>query len=435
MPAKTANSNKSKGKKLVSKNRFSRLELGIFVLIFAVVGAVVLWISFAAPTAPNVYLTPSTTVAGTNTTFTMQLRENSGTTPVNFVEATFTFPTTIIGCVSVDGTGSSFSTVPQNGTVCSTGSGSVSVDRGTAAVAGNSVTGDQLIATITFTTKSTGGTANFAFTNATKLYNATTDVDILGGTANTTGTSFTVDTTPPTVNITSPTSGASLSGATSTPITISVSASDASSAVKKVEFYDGASLLGSDTSSPYSFSWNVSGTGTLGSHSLTAKAYDTFNNVATSSTVNVTLADKTAPSIPGAFKSTGSDLTSISLSWTASTDNIGVANYKLSRNGSLISTLGSSSLTYTDTGLANTTSYTYSIVAIDAAGNASAAATVSAQTSTPIPGDLDDNGHVDSADLAIMIVNYGTTFSGADIDGNGVVDGHDFAILLTHYGQ
>jgi hypothetical protein len=52
-----------------------------------------------------------------------------------------------------------------------------------------------------------------------------------------------------------------------------------------------------------------------------------------------------------------------------------------------------------------------------------------------LPGDLDGNNKVDSADLAIMIVNYGTTFSGADITGDGIVNGADFAQLLTNYGE
>jgi hypothetical protein len=52
-----------------------------------------------------------------------------------------------------------------------------------------------------------------------------------------------------------------------------------------------------------------------------------------------------------------------------------------------------------------------------------------------LPGDLDGNNKVDSADLAIMIVNYGTTFSGADITADGIVNGADFSTLLSHMGE
>jgi hypothetical protein len=58
-----------------------------------------------------------------------------------------------------------------------------------------------------------------------------------------------------------------------------------------------------------------------------------------------------------------------------------------------------------------------------------------ASPNSSLPGYLDGNNKVDSADLAIMIVNYGTTFSGADITGDGMVNGADFSTLLSHMGE
>ncbi|MBO0794856.1 MAG: cellulose binding domain-containing protein, partial [Ktedonobacteraceae bacterium] len=90
---------------------------------------------------------------------------------------------------------------------------------------------------------------------------------------------------PPTVSITSPANGATFTPPAS--ITIAASASTSSGTISKVEFYNGATLLGTDTSSPYSFAWsNVA----AGSYTLTAKAYDSNNGSATSSAVNITVA-------------------------------------------------------------------------------------------------------------------------------------------------
>src|SRR3990167_6681558 len=89
------------------------------------------------------------------------------------------------------------------------------------------------------------------------------------------------DTTPPSVSITSPTNGATVSGT----VTLAANASDNVS-VAKVEFYLDGSLKSTDTSSPYSYSWDTTTT-INGSHTLSAKAYDALVNVGTSSTVSV----------------------------------------------------------------------------------------------------------------------------------------------------
>lgn len=91
------------------------------------------------------------------------------------------------------------------------------------------------------------------------------------------------DTTAPTVSITAPTNGTTISGTT----TVSASATD-DVAVSKVEFYVDGTLKSTDTSSPYSFSL-LSSSLTTGSHTLTAKAYDTSNNSTTSAAVGVTV--------------------------------------------------------------------------------------------------------------------------------------------------
>jgi hypothetical protein len=92
-----------------------------------------------------------------------------------------------------------------------------------------------------------------------------------------------VDNTAPTVTITSPASGAKIFLST----TLQASASD-TSAITQVVFYDGASVIGTDTSAPYSVGWSTLLV-TRGQHTLTAKATDAAGNVGTSAAVVVTV--------------------------------------------------------------------------------------------------------------------------------------------------
>lgn len=93
------------------------------------------------------------------------------------------------------------------------------------------------------------------------------------------------DTTAPTVSITSPANGATVSGT----VTISATASD-NVGVTKVQFYSagGSYLIGTDTTSPYSISWATKGYVANGSQTLVVKAYDAAGNVGTKS-ITVTI--------------------------------------------------------------------------------------------------------------------------------------------------
>ncbi|MDB4895338.1 MAG: DNA-binding protein [Firmicutes bacterium] len=95
----------------------------------------------------------------------------------------------------------------------------------------------------------------------------------------------TPDTTAPTVSLTAPAAGSTVSGTT----TVSASASD-NVGVTKVEFYLDGALQSTDTASPYSWSWDTT-TASNASHSLTAKAYDAAGNVSTATAVSVTVSN------------------------------------------------------------------------------------------------------------------------------------------------
>ena len=86
----------------------------------------------------------------------------------------------------------------------------------------------------------------------------------------------------PTVNITSPANNATFTSLAS--IAITANAVDVDGTVSKVDFYNGATLLGTDNTSPYAYTWNGVAAGT---YAITAKATDNANAVTTSSTVNV----------------------------------------------------------------------------------------------------------------------------------------------------
>ena len=95
------------------------------------------------------------------------------------------------------------------------------------------------------------------------------------------------DTQAPSVSLTAPANGATVSGT----VAVSATATD-NVGVTRVEFYRGTTLLGTDTTATggnqYSVNWNTTQS-TNGPHSITARAYDAANNIATSQPRNVTV--------------------------------------------------------------------------------------------------------------------------------------------------
>jgi chitodextrinase len=90
--------------------------------------------------------------------------------------------------------------------------------------------------------------------------------------------------------------------------------------------------------------------------------------------------DTTPPTAPTNLAASGTTASSTNLTWTASTDNVGVTGYQVLRNGSVVTTVTATSST--DSGLAASTTYSYQVKALDAAGNVSAGSnTVSVTTS------------------------------------------------------
>ncbi|WP_164821428.1 fibronectin type III domain-containing protein [Paenibacillus koleovorans] len=181
-------------------------------------------------------------------------------------------------------------------------------------------------------------------------------------------------------------SGLTSAGETGTTVSLYWTAATDNVGVVSYDIYAGSTKLNAlpVTSTNYvAFNLNP-----VASYSFTVKAKDRAGNEsAASNAVVVTRADTTPPSAP-TLSSTGVTDTTVSLSWTASTDNIAVAGYDVyngvtKANNSLVS--GS---TYTVTGLTQATSYTFTVKAVDTSNNASSASnSVTVTTATYVPPD------------------------------------------------
>ena len=130
------------------------------------------------------------------------------------------------------------------------------------------------------------------------------------------------------------------------------------------------SLIGFKPGTPYTF---------------TVKAHDAADNVSVASNqITVLLAapkDTTPPSAPSNLTTTNITSSSVSLRWTASTDDVGVVVYQVLLNGNPASTVASTSATVS--GLAAGTTYSFAAKALDAAGNSSAASSPLVVTTSP----------------------------------------------------
>jgi phosphatidylinositol-3-phosphatase len=96
--------------------------------------------------------------------------------------------------------------------------------------------------------------------------------------------------------------------------------------------------------------------------------------------------DGQAPTVPGGVGASAGGPTSVTVTWTASNDNVGVTGYDIFRNGAKVGAVGGSTTTFTDTSAAPSTTYGYTVDAFDAAGNHSAQSSPPASVTTPSGG-------------------------------------------------
>ncbi|GAA1703981.1 glycosyl hydrolase family 18 protein [Nonomuraea bangladeshensis] len=176
-------------------------------------------------------------------------------------------------------------------------------------------------------------------------------------------------------------------GVTSNSVSLAWNASTDNVAVTGYEVYRGSTLVTTVTGTTYTDTGLTAST----AYTYTVRARDAAGNrsaasaAVTATTSNGGGTDTSAPSVPGNLRSTGVTSNSVSLAWNASTDNVAVTGYEVYRGSTLVTTVTDTA--YTDTGLAASTAYTYTVRARDAAGNRSAAsAAVTATTSTGTGG-------------------------------------------------
>jgi len=161
-----------------------------------------------------------------------------------------------------------------------------------------------------------------------------------------------------------------VTGTTSSSISVSWSASTDNVGVTSYGLYKGGTLVGSASGTTTTFNGLPCNT----SQTLAVDAADLAGNRSGQATVTASTAacpsDTTPPSTPSGLRVSGSTQTSVSLSWTASTDNVGVTGYNVFRGSTVDGT--SATTTYTASSLSCGTSYTFTVQAKDGAGNVSA---------------------------------------------------------------
>jgi hypothetical protein len=199
----------------------------------------------------------------------------------------------------------------------------------------------------------------------------TGNVVVTVGGAASNGLSFTVPVPSPSITSLNPTSGA-----VGTSVTISganFGAAQGSSTVK----FNGTTATAS--------SWSATSiVAPVPVGATTGNVVVTVGGAASNGVSFTLQADTTPPTVPTGLTASAISSSQINLSWTASTDNVGVTGYNIYRGGSKIGTTPST--TYQDTGLAASTSYTYNVSAFDAAGNTSAQSSTASTTTLASSG-------------------------------------------------
>ncbi|MEP7294954.1 MAG: Ig-like domain-containing protein [Burkholderiales bacterium] len=244
------------------------------------------------------------------------------------------------------------------------------------------------------------------------------------------------DTTPPTVSISSPVGGATVSGTA----TVSVNASD-NVGVAKVAFYVDGALLGTDTTAPYAIAWNTTGSSN-GAHTLLGVATDAAGNAKSASvsvTVSNTPPDTKPPTVAITSPANGATVSGTATVSASASDNVAVAKVALYIDGALYatdttapyaiawnttqSTNGTHALVMTATDTAgNTASATRSVtvsnnqapVAVNDAYTAPyrAATSYTAQVYAVLANDSDADGTLKASTVAIVAApNKGGTVS------------------------
>jgi hypothetical protein len=223
---------------------------------------------------------------------------------------------------------------------------------------------------------STTAPYSYAWSNvASGAYTITAKVtDSLGSVTTSTAATVSVN-APPSVTLTSPLNNSSATVPAS--FTLTANATDSDGTITQVDFFNGATLLGTATTAPYSYSWSSVA---IGSYTLTAIATDNLGATATSSVVTVTVAENIPPTISLTTPLNNSTLTSAEPAITAqyldAESGVDTARVQLLLDGvdvSATATITATSITYQAANLLEG-AHPVSLKVYDNAGNLTQAA-------------------------------------------------------------
>lgn len=213
----------------------------------------------------------------------------------------------------------------------------------------------------------------------------------------------------PAVSITSPANNASFTAPAN--VTIQAAASDADGTISRVEFYRGTTLVGSDTTSPYSATWSSAPSG---SYTLTARAFDNAGAATTSSPVNINVGSSSnqLPTVSITSPASGATFTapaSLTIAANAADGDGTIARVDFYAGTQLIATDTSSPYTASWTNVA-AGSYSLTAVARDNAGGARTSAavsiTVGSSTTRPTSVSFDASTNHDTAVTSYVVALY-----------------------------
>jgi chitodextrinase len=324
-------------------------------------------------------LTPASAIQNNGSIFQVSIYEDSGTAPVNAVQANLSYPATGLQLNSIDATNSAFPLSAQQTGANGTIQIARAINGGTAPV-----TGKQLVATLTFQSLLSTGSATVTFTSGSAVVSS---IDNTGLILTTQPGTYAPDTTAPTA----PTS-VHVTATTGTSISIGWTAATDNVAVTGYNVYRDTVKTATLNASAVSYTDTGLAMGTT--HSYQVTAFDAAANESVkSNSVSATTPDTVAPSVPTGLTATAAAYNKVTLGWNASTDTggSGLAGYRIYRNGASTALTSvapgtGGTVSFTDTTAQGSTTYTYVVSAYDGAGNESAKSTSAAAT-TPAPPD------------------------------------------------
>ena len=254
-----------------------------------------------------------------------------------------------------------------------------------AGVAGYRVERCQGTGCTNFTQVGTPTTASFSDTGLAPSSTYRYQVRAVDASGNLSGYSAIAEATTPTVDTTPPSAptGLSATAVSGSRIDLSWTASSDNAGVAgyRVERCQGTGCTNfTQVGTPTTASFSDTGLAPSSTYRYQVRAVDSSGNLSPYSAIAIATtpaaADTTPPSAPTGLSATALSTTRIDLNWTASTDNVGVAGYRVERcqgnNCNNFAQVGTPTATnYSSTGLQANTNYRFRVRAVDAGGNLS----------------------------------------------------------------